>query len=83
MDDGATVKSYVMSKEVWQKEFGKKLHFAIKMSGMSVREFSKRTNVSRETVYRYLNGDMTPTAYTIFVMSQVLNLTPNYFIAVI
>ena len=73
----------LLSKEVWQKEFGRKLQFAIKMAGMSIREFSKRLNVSRETVYRYINGEATPSAYTIFVMSEVLKLTPNYFIAVV
>lgn len=72
----------MFSEEEWKKAFGKKLHFAIKMSGMSIREFSKRVGVSRPTMYRYINGEIAPSGYIVFLISNILRLTPNYFIDV-
>lgn len=62
----------------WKKEFARKLKRAIRLSGMTQREFAEKTGISQGTMSNYIRGSVMPTAYNISLISKALKLAPDY-----
>lgn len=71
-----------MSEKEWRKQFAEKFGLCIKLHEveLSIQEIAKYLGVHKTTVYRYLNGSLTPSGYTIHKLSKLFHMSPAYFI---
>lgn len=66
-----------MNDEILLEEFGKRLSLLIKNSNTDVTLLAKQIGIkSSSTLYRYMNGQMTPKITTIKYLAEIFNVNP-------
>lgn len=65
-----------------KKDFGNRLKYARKLSGLSVDEIAEKIHVSSgDYYYRYERGERTPPPETIVELCNLFKTSPNYLFA--
>lgn len=62
-----------LNEETWRKEFGRQLRHLIAERGISQDRLSDLTGISRQMLSRYVNGNSTPSGYTLTRLSEILD----------
>ena len=65
----------VLSEEEWLREFSKNLSKKIDNSGLTQEEVSARTDISRTTLSKYINGKSAPTMLNVRKLAGALDCT--------
>lgn len=61
--------------------FASRLQTALEMNNMTAAELSRRTGISEGSLSQYLRGTFTPKADKVFLISQTLNVSPNWLLS--
>ena len=62
-----------LDEESWKKEFGRQLRRLMAERGINQDRLSELTGISRQMLSRYVNGNSTPSGYTLTRLSDVLD----------
>ena len=64
-------------EQEWRNQFGENLRSAMEERGMTQLTLAYEINKSPGDISNYVNGRYTPSAYAIYKMASVLQVTPN------
>lgn len=59
-------------------EFSRRLMSALRKKGWSPLDLSRKTNLSKPTVYRYLNNERRPGCDELYIISKMLGTSMNW-----
>lgn len=63
-----------MTEQEWREEFAVRMRRAFRNNDLYFqKDWAKELGMSVNTINRYMNGDRTPDAYTVFRMAKLLN----------
>lgn len=62
-----------MKKEEWRNDFVRNLRGMMNEENISQTELAKRSNLSKETINKYLNYQRYPSAIAVVNLAQALN----------
>lgn len=62
------------------EEFSTRLYKALKLSGLSQKEFARKINVSEVSVSRYVNGSREPNVETLRNICKALDVTADWLL---
>lgn len=55
-----------------------RLNFALKKCGMNAAELSRKTNLAKSTISRYLKGQSVPKQDQVLLMAKALDVNPTW-----
>lgn len=64
-------------EQEWRNQFGENLREVMAEKGMTQLVLAYEINKSQCDISNYINGKFTPSAYTIYRLASVLQVTPN------
>lgn len=68
-----------MDEEINLKKFSERFSGLIKNSSIEIPELAKMLGIkSKSTIYRYMNGEMSPKISTIKYMAEIFNVNPRW-----
>lgn len=69
-----------MDKERWKQKFAAALKSKIDAKGYVITDLGARADIIPANIYKYLDGESMPTAYTINKLASVLDCTTDELI---
>ena len=68
-----------MSENDCRREFGYRLAQRLRLKGMTYDDLSKKTGISVNSIYSYINGKKTPSFYKVDKIARALDCPIDYF----
>ena len=62
-----------IDEEIWRMEVGKNIRRAMVKYGVTQMELSIRTDISQASLSKYINGDVTPSGYKLWLIAEALD----------
>ena len=66
-----------ISQEVYTREFSFRLYRRMRDAGYSPESLGEKVNLSKMTIYRYLNGTTIPNGFIIMKLANALKCSPD------